>query len=682
MSFLTPLFLIGVGAIAIPIIVHLIQRERKHVINFPSLMFVQKIPYQSVRRRRIRHWFLLLMRMAALILIVAAFARPFLPEKAAAAVAAIGGNREIVVLLDRSASMGHEDRWAKAQEAARNAVGSIGVNDKATLILCDKNTEEAVRSTSDRGRLESAIAAAKVTAGATRLGPALKQAESILSRSTLQRREAILISDFQKTGWTGSEDVHFSDTQKLTTISVATEKFENISVPSATFARGTFSGQERITVTAGLNHRGGDAVSGVPVALDLGGRELESQKVSVVPNTSTSVTFGQFTLAEPAMHGVVKAGADALPADNAFHFVLTPSQSMSVLLIDGGDGDASFHLRRALAIGNAPVFQVEVVPAARVTPPMLERRAVVIMNNTTLPPGLAGGALKQFVERGGGLLVALGDRAAWPTSEADLLPGRLGNTIERSEPRGGTIGYRDYSHPVFEVFKGARGGDFSAARVHRYRSLEKGANDRVLARYDDGAVTAAERRVGAGRIVVWTTSFDDTWSDFPRTAVYLPLVHQMVKYLGQYENTLSWRTVGDVVDLSALMKTRADRVVMTPKNERVVMRAAENLPLELNEQGVYEIRASDNASARPERIAVNIDPAESDLTPLDPQELVATVTGRANPSAVSSVEPTVLTPAEAERRQGLWWYLLMAGLMILAAEVAVSNVLSRKERFT
>src|SRR5687767_1624025 len=103
MSFLAPLFFIGLGALVIPVIVHLIQRERKRVVEFPSLMFVQRIPYQSVRRRRIRHWFLLLMRAAAMALIIAAFARPFLPQGAAAAVAAAGGSREIAILLDQSA---------------------------------------------------------------------------------------------------------------------------------------------------------------------------------------------------------------------------------------------------------------------------------------------------------------------------------------------------------------------------------------------------------------------------------------------------------------------------------------------------------------------------------------------------------------------------------------------------
>src|SRR5262249_15110309 len=157
----TPAFFVGLGAIAVPILVHLIQRERKRVVVFPSLMFVRKIPYQSVRRRRIRHWFLLLMRAAAIALVVAAFARPFFPAGAAAAVTAAGGSREVVILLDHSASMGYGDHWERARTAARNAVRSIGQNDLATLVLFERNAEENVRATPDRGRLEAAIDAAK-----------------------------------------------------------------------------------------------------------------------------------------------------------------------------------------------------------------------------------------------------------------------------------------------------------------------------------------------------------------------------------------------------------------------------------------------------------------------------------------------------------------------------------------
>ena len=55
MSFLAPLFLLGVLAVGVPIWVHLIQRERRTVIEFPSLMFISRIPYESVERRRLHN---------------------------------------------------------------------------------------------------------------------------------------------------------------------------------------------------------------------------------------------------------------------------------------------------------------------------------------------------------------------------------------------------------------------------------------------------------------------------------------------------------------------------------------------------------------------------------------------------------------------------------------------------
>src|SRR5215218_1942887 len=124
MTFLFPLFLVAMAGLAVPVLLHLIQRERKQVVQFPSLMFLRRIPYQSVRRRRIRHWLLLMMRLAALALIVLAFARPFF-RAADPSVAAEGGAREVVILVDRSYSMGYGDRWTRALNAARSTVDGL-----------------------------------------------------------------------------------------------------------------------------------------------------------------------------------------------------------------------------------------------------------------------------------------------------------------------------------------------------------------------------------------------------------------------------------------------------------------------------------------------------------------------------------------------------------------------------
>ena len=126
------------------------------------------------------------------------------------------GAREIVILLDRSANMGYGDHWKKAQEAARKAVEGIGREDQATLILFGTGTEEAVRATSDRGRLQTAIDAAMVSSEATRYAPALRWAQSHLTRSALPRKEVVFISDFQKSGWERQEEIHMPEGTVMT----------------------------------------------------------------------------------------------------------------------------------------------------------------------------------------------------------------------------------------------------------------------------------------------------------------------------------------------------------------------------------------------------------------------------------------------------------------------------------
>jgi hypothetical protein len=683
-NFLTPAFLIGVSALTIPVLIHLIQRERKRVVVFPSLMFLRRIPYQSVRRRSIRHWLLLCLRAAALLLIVAAFARPFFPQGALAARAG-GGTREVVVLLDESASMGYGDRWQQARTAAHRAIDALTGEDRATLVLFSRNAEENVRATSDRLRLNQAVDAAKVTSRSTRYGPALKLAQSILGASGQKRKEVVVISDFQKTGWTGAEEVRLPEGTVLTPVSVAGASTANISIPSVTFARTNFSGQERLTVTAGIVNHGASAANAVSTTLDIDGHQIETKPVTVGANSSTSVSFAPFTLADAYVRGTVRAGTDPMPQDNTFHFVLTPGRPVSVLVVAPREGtdereDPNLYLSKALSIGTTPAFQVDVTSAVRMTPAMLDKRAVVVLNDTPFPPALAGGALKKFVEQGGGVLVVLGEHTTWPSNDAALLPGTLTGTVDR-EGRGGALGFLDYSHRVFEVFKAPHGGGFSSARILRYRALTATPESRVLARFDDGAVAATEQKIGLGRVIAWNTSMDDSWSDLPTKPVFLPLVHQLMRYLGRYEEAPAWRTVGQVLDLtsgSILVGSRRDRVALTPAGKRVTLASGSGPEfLELDEQGFYELRSTGTAESRPPAVAVDIDPAESDLSVMDQGEFTAAVTGHAGPQLASTTAAEPETPQDLERRQALWWYLLLGGILLLATETILSNRISR-----
>jgi hypothetical protein len=678
MSFLAPLFFVALAALAIPVLIHLIQREKKQVVRFPSLMFVQRVPYKSVRRRRIHNWLLLMVRLTALALIVLAFSRPFLQRDDLNT--AVGtGAREVVVLLDQSYSITYGDHWDRARAAAQNVINTLGPDDRASVVFFSSGAEIALRSAApgERQRLAAAIAAAKPGAGATRYAPALKVAGSILADTSLPRREVVLISDFQRGGWRGEEGARLPEGTTVTPVAISgAAETANVAVTGVSLARSTFSNQERVALTAVAVNRSMRSLRGGQLSLEFGGRAIQSKPLDVEANSSASVTFDPVTVAATFMRGSVRAGDDALATDNVFHFVVSPVQPVRVIVVDrGGTGGGALYLSRALAIGDAPRFETVSRDQDALSDDDLRRASVVLLNDIAVPAALAR-RLQRFVEGGGGLLVAIGSRATW-SQEVDILPAVLQAPVDRTRGDAARIGALEYTHPVFEPFRAPRSGDFAAARIYGYRTVMPAADAQVLARFDGGAPALLERRIGAGRVLLWASTLDLSWNDFPLKPVYLPFVHRAARHLASYSEPAPWLTVGQVLDTSAGAASQpVAGVVLTPSGRRVAVDEEGADVLELTEQGFYEVRAQSGDTVNTV-VASNVDTAESDLTAMDPKEIVAAATSGSPSGRQAGAAGLPPTPEAQERSQRLWWYVLFLGILLLGADTLISNRMSK-----
>lgn len=687
MGFLAPLFLFGLGGIAVPIIIHMIQRERREILEFPSLMFMRKISFHSFRRQRIRHWFLLFLRCLALLLLIIAFARPFFWSSILAT--GITGAREVVILLDRSYSMGYSDRWNIAKNAATVILNDLAAEDRATVILFDNEAESGLSSTTNRANLTSLIAGSELSDAGTRYGPALKLAERILESSNLPRLEAVLISDFQRIGIDSTTEVNFPEGTILTPITVGSgdEDIINVSVAGVFFDRRYFSGRERVQVSARLTNRSIVPVTDLDVTLEMDGRSVETLTIDSISNGSITVEFSSVTLGSVPMNGTVRIESDALLTDDVFYFVVSPGQIVNVLIVSSGRGsdDSNLFFTRALGIGSEPAFDVRMVTIDEFSASDLDDRQVVVLNDTRPPSGQFGRVLAEFVETGGGLLVVTGERSVWPTDSPDLLPGQFGSPINRLN-RGGSLGFVDYSHPVFELFSAPRSGDVTTTRFFRYRPVTPFPSATVLARFDDGSAALTERRVGDGIVLLWASTVDSFWNDLPKKPVYLPFVHKLIEYLADYTPPSPWFSVGQVIDFSSPEVrlgtggvSTSEYVVMSPSGTRNPIDIGERTEfIDLREQGFYEIHDVDAVNDQPLMVAVNVDFAESNLTMVDPEELASMITGRAGGERNVDTGQTRLISAEnLESQQSIWWYFLIGAFLLFIAETVVSNRLSR-----
>ena len=689
MSFLTPAFFLGALALAIPVIIHLTNREKREIVEFPSLMFLRRIPYRSVRRQRLRHLLLFALRCLALSLLVLAFARPFFDSPLEATAAPLGP-REVVVVLDHSYSMGYEGRLDRAKDEARSRIAGLGPDERGSIVLFSDRAEIVVQSSVDPLELGAVVDGVELSSGTTRYGPAMKLAQKIVDESDLDRREVVLVSDFQRIGWQGDEDVWLPTGTELIPVDVGEDGSDNLSVTGVILEREPSSGRERLTASARVTYK---TTTSEPrrttIELELDSRSLQSKTVELAPNDATTVSFEPFTLPAGVARGTVRLGDDALEADNRFHFVLWPGQSISVLTLDG-PGRRSLYLQRALGIGDRPSFRWTTKRASQLSASDLDGKQVVILNDARGLDASDAGLLERFVEGGGGLVVVLGAASSADGfgSAADLLPAAPGASVDRARDWGGTLTFLDYQSPVFDVFSAPHSGDFSAAKFFRYRGFQQPVTDGVLARYDDGAVALAERRVGEGRVLVWTSTLDTFWNDLARQPVYLPFVHQLVKHAAGYSEATSWHTVGEVasltsyLELAGLEAAGAERdyelIVSPPTGERIIVPPSEEAALlTLDEQGFYELRRSGRGAGRDGELtlAANLDTTESDLARLDPEELVASV-GLRDTAATASGD-SGLSASEQEGQQGFWWYVLVAAFVLLAAETILSNRLSR-----
>jgi hypothetical protein len=96
--------------------------------------------------------------------------------------------------------------------------------------------------------------------------------------------------------------------------------------------------------------------------------------------------------------------------------------------------------------------------------------------------------------------------------------------------------------------------------------------------------------------------------------------------------------------------------------------------LELTEKGFYELRrAGGRAEAIP--VAVNVDVVESNLSRFEPVDLVTSALNRTSDGAGSG-NPRNLTAVQKEKRQNLWWYLMVVALLLFAGETLLGNRLS------
>ena len=667
MSFLVPAFLAGLAALAVPVLLHLRRRDKDTPQRFPSLMFLDRLPIRTADRRRITDWPLLLLRALALVLLVLAFARPFLPARAASAAA--GSARTVVLLLDRSMSMGHRDVWPAALDSARRTVNALRPGDRVAVVLFDDEAEIVQPLTADRALALAAIAKARPGEAGTRYAAGLRAARQLVAdEAPGDRVDVVIVTDLQRSGLSGVAGLELPASFAIRTAAVSARDRANARLGAVDARRGERAGRPIVSIRTRVESRGAAASRRMSVMLRLNGRPSGTVLVNVPSDGEAPVAFESVPLPAGLVSGEVTIDPDALAADDTAFFAFSSDDLLRVLLVtsDEWTPDETGYLERALAVPGTPTVRVERVRGSALNGRTLGTAALVMLWDAPLPGGSAGTALAAWVQRGGGLVIVAGRRLGMRASATSVAPATVSGRTERSGDQAGALGDVRVDHPLLAPFRETRAA-LHAPRFSRYARLEPAERAEVIARFDDGAAAIVERREGAGRVVMVGAPLDARAGDFPLQPAYLPFVRRLVVYTSGRDESALARSTGESWLLPGALR---EPVVSTPIGSIVrPARDERGATVALRETGIYSMYDGTVRGVPLRVLAANAPASESDLTPMAAAELLVGTTQTTGARA-GAAPPA---PDAAERRQGYWRLLLGALLALLVAEMIFAN---------
>lgn len=684
LAFLNVTFLFAALGAAIPLILHLVRRQRAGIHVFSMVRFLVSTQRAIVRQQRLRRLLLLLLRMAACALLAVIFARPFVRDQDESFFA--GAQPEAAaILVDTSYSMGYGNRLAVARRRAAEVLNTLRTGDQVALLTFAVQARVVRELGSDHSGLHALLdTGIDATFEGTDYVEALRAADDQLSGADFEKRTLYLVSDFQQSGWNPrSAGWKLSPGVQLRLIDVGDEQDDNTAVTGVEIPSALSAEERGLDVVVRIRNYGRTPFRD-ELTLRVNGTASGRRMVEIPQRSGRLETF-RHTFDPATNAGEVILGDDGLPVDNRFYFTVSAPAPLRVLCLEerrrpDRPSEAAYYLSQALSLRRDPPVEVDVrSPRAMADVDPGDYDVVISANLSVLPRG-AQSRLTDYVRSGGSLIIALNPAVSpgiFHTSFGELLPGRIASLSSPDAPRDR---YRlltdvNYQHPVFQPFSGPRHGDFGTVRFYRTARFEPDSTATVPARFEDGSAAVAEKPLGSGRTFLVLSTFDLSWTDFPIREVFVPFLYESIDYLAS-RGTLHGRGAGLYRLAGEAVRLPDDALhVELPSGERVPAEASQTgtrLFTRTQRPGLYRVQSEGGLHT----FAVNLDTRESDFTRMDVEAFASALI---NPVAASpeSRETETLArearDAEVERRQRLWWFLGFTVIALVLGETLLAN---------
>lgn len=631
MLFLNTWLLLGLLAVAIPVIIHLLNRRSARFMEWGAMLFLQDSFTSRKSRIHLEDVLLMITRCMLLVLLGLAMARPFIPAgsvftwifvlplvlggfgclaawsvlrdepglrrklmvwgsgalmlASALIVAEMvmgrrygGAERDVVIVLDTSSSMGikreGKTNFEYALDEAKTIIRDAQPGVAFGIVLAGGVTEALFPAPiASRQDVIQRLDKLEPGAGSLNIPQAIEAAVECLASGSHGPKQILIISDGQAQNWNATDMTSWGTIREIvkrlpTKPQIIWRRlpfpgnYRNVAIERISFPKSSTGVYQDTAVDVVIRNTGTEAVTPTAVTLKIGDKsQLMPAGGQLAPGVSTTVRFHH----RFEMPGVQPVTArlivdDDLRSDNTATVVIPVAKSLHVLVVDGNpapsllDRAAGF---AALALtpdeASTMVPQVEmsktryvmkttVIDAPNITKidNFASYHAVVLADVVRLPSQVVS-RLTHYVENGGGLLIAPGERVqpdfynGWTVGGAPFMPARLSQWHDLRAPEKRQPALDSFRMEALKGMMDTRISDLDTWVLNRYWELHetRGADVTVGARLDDGEPLLAERRLRQGRILLTAFPFEASSGNLVSRQAYVPFLHNLVYALAE-----------------------------------------------------------------------------------------------------------------------------------------------------
>jgi hypothetical protein len=653
MSFLAPAFLAGLLAIAIPLWLHRLSAENPNRRPFSSVMFLEAGEPQRVLAKQVQYLLLLAARIAIIAALVLAFLQPAIWRNPAAG--AIGEQRLHVIVVDTSASMAAGDRWDDAIDATVDLIDSVPVSDPVQVIAAGRVLEIVTSATLDKADARQRALSLEPGIFHVDFGQLTRALDGVLRTAELPT-----VLHFVTDAQASALPTRFSELAPTEPVEI---EVHQVSASEPNWAVSNLFGSALTGDLAATVASYGTEPVERTLSLELEGVTVDQQTLTLAPGEQAVVEFSPLTL-EPGANrvSVVMSPADGLAGDDVRMLTLNRPVPHPVLIVSGeltGTADTRF-LTDAMSVLQGLALDPTTIGASQIGDQDFGDYEFVVVSDAAVLGAGDAARLNDYVESGGGLLLALGPRSLTltevPVTEHDFAT--EAERLTAGTPTAVTIGSIASGHPALVGLDTLR-----AVRFLRYAAIEETDTDNVLIRLETGAPLLLEQTLGNGRLLLFTSSLDRQWNDLPREPVFVPFVAGIADHLLGGAGFTSEATLGSTLALQAMGMSGGQ--IFAPDGSSALGLGAAGTDVLLDQVGFYELVGG----GRSELVAVNFDVRESDLDSADEATLTRWQDLGRGADPADAAESAGVVQQEIQVPLGYWLLLL-----VLAAAIVESGL--------